>query len=226
MLKRFLLPVLSCCLISAAHLLLASEVAALPVVPEVGAGLYWQHPPVSSAYKNGVLRIEAGPHTNWFAPPMGGSVDDNTPRLLFKPEADFVLSAKLKVPFRSTWDSGALVLYVNDQLWAKLCFEQTIEQHPAIVSVVTREWSDDNNSIAVAGEMVYLKVAKQGQAIFFYASQDGRKWSIIRAFTLGKNVDLRVGFSSQSPAGAGCTTEFSEIHYVAHKVNLWTGEPE
>jgi hypothetical protein len=100
----------------------------------------------------------------------------------------------------------------------------TIEKHPAIVSVVTNGLSDDNNSIAISGDTVYLKVAKAGQAIFFYASQDGQHWSIIRAFSLGENPDLRIGFSSQSPVGNGCTSIFSDIKYLPKKVDLWAGQ--
>jgi regulation of enolase protein 1 (concanavalin A-like superfamily) len=101
----------------------------------------------------------------------------------------------------------------------------TIEKRPTIVSVVTRDLSDDNNSIAITGPSVYLKIAKAGQAIFFYASEDGRHWTIIRSFSLGKNTpDLRVGFSSQSPVGGGCTSRFSEIMYASRRVDLWSGQ--
>ena len=59
-----------------------------------------------------------------------------------------------------------------------------------------------DNSIAINGSSVYLKIAKAGQAIFFYASEDGRHWTVIRAFSLGKNTpDLRVGFSSAISCG-------------------------
>jgi hypothetical protein len=123
------------------------------------------------------------------------------------------------VDFHSQWDSGVLVLYVNDSLWAKLCFEMTLEKHPAIVSVVTRGLSDDSISIPIKGNSVYLKVTKSGHAIFFFASEDGKNWSIVRIFSLGDNLDLRVGFSSQSPVGDGCTTTFSEINYLPKKVD-------
>jgi uncharacterized protein len=187
--------------------------------------LTWQHAPARWKIDGGkTLSITGGKQTNWFADPFGGAQSDNTPRLLFKPAEDFVLSAKVTTDFRAQWDSGVLAMVVNDTLWAKLCFEMTIEKHPAIVSVVTRGISDDNNSIAIQGNSVYLKIAKAGQAIFFYASEDGEHWLIIRTFTLGKNPDLRIGFSSQSPVGDGCTTVFSEIHYLPKKINLWTGE--
>jgi len=83
--------------------------------------------------------------------------------------------------------------------------------------VVTRGLSDDNISIPIKGSSVYLKVSKSGHAIFFFASEDGQNWSIVRIFSLGDNLDLRVGFSSQAPVGEGCTTKFTEIKYVPKK---------
>ncbi len=187
--------------------------------------MIWQNPPVSWKVQGGqMLTITAGNHTDWFVSPMEDSLSNNSPRLLFKPAADFVLNAKVNVGFRSQWDAGALVLYENDSLWAKLCFENTIDKRTAIVSVVTKEVSDDSSSIEMTESSVYLKVAKAGSAIFFYASQDGRDWKIIRTFSLGKAPNLYIGFSSQSPMGDGVTALFSEIRYEPRTVNLWLGE--
>lgn len=135
-----------------------------------------------------------------------------------------MLSARVTVDFRSQWDAGVLVLYVNNATWAKLCFEMTVEKQPSIVSVVTKTTSDDNNSIAIHGSTVYLKIAKAGQAIFFYASEDGQNWKIIRAFSFGPGAEVRAGFSSQSPVGDRCTTTFDQISYQAKRVDLWTGK--
>jgi len=155
---------------------------------------------------------------------MDGARRENSPRLVFQPADDFVLSTRATVDFRTQWDAGVLVLYVNDDTWAKLCFEMTGEKHPAIVSVVTRGLSDDNNSIAITGKQVYLKIAKAGQAIFFYASEEGQNWKIIRTFSFGPDAKVRAGFSSQSPVGEGCTTVFDQITYLAKRVDLWTGK--
>lgn len=170
------------------------------------------------------LSITAGKHTDWFISPLDGGKRENSPKLLFQPADDFVISAKVTVDFQSQWDAGALVLYANDAAWAKLCFEMSMEKQPTIVTVVTRTLSDDNNSIPIQGNSVYLKIAKAGQAVFFYASADGKKWSIIRSFSLLPAQQFRVGFSSQSPQGDRCKTVFSEIEYRAVRVNLWTGE--
>jgi uncharacterized protein len=196
-----------------------------PVLAAVPGALEWQNTPLDWQIDRGQsLSITAPGHTDWFVSPMDGARRDNSARLLFQPADDFVLSAKVTVDFRSMWDAGVLVLYGNDATWAKLCFEMTVEKHPAIVSVVTKGTSDDNNSIAIQGNSVYLKIAKAGQAIFFYASEDGQNWKIIRAFSLGKVENLRIGFSSQSPTGERCTTVFDHIDYQAKRVDLWTGK--
>lgn len=190
------------------------------------APFVWQNQPADYHPSNSPsLILPAGKSTDWFVSPMDGARRDNSPRLLFTPAADFVFSAKVTVGFHAQWDGGGLVLYVNDGLWAKLAVENNLSRQPTIVSVVTRGRSDDNNSIPVTGPSIYLKMAKAGDAIFFYASDDGAKWFVVRAFSLGDAPDLRAGFTSQSPQGQGCTTRFDEIHYAARRINLWTGEP-
>jgi regulation of enolase protein 1 (concanavalin A-like superfamily) len=196
-----------------------------PLIEGIPQPTIWQNAPASWKVEGGqMLTITAGKQTDWFVSPMGDSHRNNSPRFLFKPAADFLLSAKVNVGFRSQWDAGALVLYESDSLWAKLCFENTIEKRTAIVSVVTRDASDDSSSIEMTGPSVYLKIAKSGPAIFFYASQDGQSWKIIRTFSLGKTHNLLVGFSSQSPVGDGATTVFSDIRYAPRTVNLWLGK--
>ncbi len=196
-----------------------------PELHNILGPLAWKNAPLEwNVEKGSVLSITAGKQTDWFISPIDGGKTENSPKLLFQPADDFVLSAKVTVDFHSNWDAGVLVLYANDAVWAKLCFEMSMEKQPTIVSVVTRTLSDDNNSIPIQGNSVYLKIAKAGQAVFFYASADGKKWSIIRAFSLLPAQQFRVGFSSQSPQGDRCKTVFSEIAYRAGRVNLWTGE--
>jgi len=200
-----------------------SNHAAAPVIEGIPGPLVWQHPPTHWKIDNGkTLSITADKQTDWYLSAMDEAPRDNSARLLFKPSEDFMLSAKVNVDFQSQWDAGVLVLYVNDTVWAKFCFEMTIEKHPAIVSVVTRGLSDDSNSIPINGSSVYLKVNKVGHAIYFFASQDGQQWSVIRIFSLGENPDLRIGFSSQSPVGERCTTTFTEIKYLPKKVSPWS----
>jgi len=212
-----------------AVLLLAGSASAADKPPLALADLpgpfTWQNQPADYRAENSfTLSIPAGRATDWFVSPMDGARRDNSPRLLFTPAPDFVLSAKVTAQFHAQRDGGGLVLYVNDGLWAKLAVERAANQHATIVSVVTRGRSDDNNSIPLTGPSIYLKMARAGDAIFFYASEDGVKWFVVRTFSLGDAKDLRAGFTSQSPLGQGCTTRFDEIKYAARRINLWTGD--
>lgn len=187
--------------------------------------LRWKNSPASSEARDNVLTIVAGSATDWFISPVDGNARANAPVLLFQPADDFVLTAKVAVEFQTKWDAGALMLSVNDSTWAKFALEMSVYQQPTIVTVVTRGVSDDCNSASVAGNSVWLRIAKIGPAIGFYASPDGGSWKMVRAFTFGPAPDLRVGFSSQSPAGKGGKATFSEITYSARKIkDIFTGE--
>jgi len=201
-----------------------------PVVAGLPGQLVWQNAPLSwespaPAEKAGnSLSITAGEKTDLFISPFGDGKTDASPRLLFVPADDFVFSARVTVGFRSTWDAGALVVYAGEEQWAKLCLEKTVDGHVAIISVVTNGTSDDSTHFAVEGDSVYLQIAKAGQAIFLYASSDGEKWNVVRAFSFGRVAGLRAGFSAQAPTGDRCSATFTRIRYEARKIDLFAGK--
>jgi regulation of enolase protein 1 (concanavalin A-like superfamily) len=184
-------------------------------LPGIPAELSWHNTPLD--WKNepaDTLTIVAGENSDWFIDPAGTGSNDNAPSALFTPpDANFLLSAKVRVDFASTFDAGVLQVRAREDLWAKLCFEYSPQRQPTIVSVVTRGVSDDCNSVAIDGNTVYLRIARNGQTFAFHYSLDGRYWHLVRYFSLGKLDRLQVGFSSQSPTGKGCQSIFSEMRY-------------
>jgi regulation of enolase protein 1 (concanavalin A-like superfamily) len=191
------------------------EVAGAPavVVPGLPGPLEWKNAPVSAESTGGTLTIVSGAKTDWYISPIDGQVSNSAPLLLFRPEGDFVLSAKVTVDFRSQWDAGYLMVYADDTTWAKFALEMSAYKEPTVVTVVTRGISDDCNSTVVSGNSIYLRVALRGQAILLYTSPDGGAWRLVRAFSIGAPADLRVGFASQSPVGEGGSAVFSAIDY-------------
>lgn len=170
--------------------------------------------------ENGTLSITAGKGADWFNWPGGGDRKAGAPRLLFDADDDFVLSAKVSVDFHSVWDAGGLALVADDSHWAKLCFEFTNDNRPSVISVVTRDLSDDAGSLPAPEKSAWLKIAKSGSVIFFYASGDGRNWSIVRKFALPAQR-LQVGFLAQSPGSDKLEARFSEINYQSGRPDLW-----
>lgn len=163
--------------------------------------------------QHGMVTILAGPKTDLFVDPEGEYLSDNSPRALFQPDSVFQFSAKVQVDFQSVYDAGVLLLYQDEGHWAKLCFEYSPQNQPMIVSVVTRDVSDDSNSEPISGIHVYLRISGMRNSYAFHYSVDGTRWNFVRYFHLGEPKDFRIGLSTQSPTGESCKTVFSEIKY-------------
>jgi uncharacterized protein len=195
-----------------------------PHVQAIPFALRWLVQPQAARIDAGGLSITAGPMTDWFGDPRTDEAIANAPALVGPVEGDFVLSARIDVGFADTYDAGALMLWQGDRTWAKLCLEYSHEQMPMIVSVVTREASDDCNATVVEGP-VWLRVARIGRAYAFHASTDGGRWDFVRHFRLGGDDALEVGFVARSPRGNGCTATFSDIRFAAATLDdLRSGE--
>ena len=185
------------------------------LIPGVPGDMQWTHAPVEWRMSDGVLTASAGARTDLFTSPGGDAPVNNSPRLLCDVAGDFLLRARVTVEFRAMFDAGVLVLYAGSDRWAKLCFEFSPLDEPTVVSVVTRGLSDDCNSVVMPGNTVHLRVARMGDAFGFHYSVDGDYWHMVRFFSMGDVGEaIGVGFSVQSPTGAGCTAAFDQIEFV------------
>lgn len=183
-------------------------------VSGVPGPLDWKNTPQFWNYDSQhVLTVSSKAKSDWFVDPFDGTVANNAPILLFTPGPDYVLTARVSVAFTAKWDAGALMLMADDRRWAKLSFEFSPDRKPTLVTVVTRGLSDDCNSMSLAGDSVYLRIARSGKTYVFYFSPDGQAWQNLRTFSLDTDLPVRVGFESQSPAGGGTVARFSVISY-------------
>ncbi|NMH86750.1 DUF1349 domain-containing protein [Flavivirga algicola] len=183
-------------------------------IPEA---LEWVIEPDNFSVDGGTISITAGPDTDMFYAPHGNSKTSNVPKLLFTPDDDFVFSAKAFTEHKSRWEAATLVIYINEDYWAKFCFENESPTKNRMVSVVTNKISDDAYSDYVNGKSVYMKITKKGKQIVFSYSEDNTKWVDVRYFRLDSEAPIKIGFSSQSPHGKGLTSVFSEINYTKNK---------
>jgi uncharacterized protein len=175
--------------------------------------LAWLLEPSSSKVTANTLTITSGAKTDWFVDPNGQATFDNAPALLFDVDKDFMLSSKVTVNFKSTYDAGVLCFYQHAKSWAKLCFERSPQGSPMIVSVVTKGTSDDCNSVPMTENSIYLRISKINQTYAFHSSSTGDFWHMVRYFAL-ENVPSKAGFLAQSPTGEGCKVTFSEIEFA------------
>lgn len=188
------------------------------VIESIPKQLYWENTPEKFAVKGNVLSITAGGKTDMFRDPNVTYNTDNAPKLLFKPDENFVLSAGIEHAFVHKWDGAALVLKSDSLNWVKFCFEKDYTGARRVVSVVTKNISDDCNSAELNSNKVYYKIAKADNVITLYYSRNGVKWFLVRHFQFDAKAGFEVGFLAQSPTGTACEVKFSDIKYQAVKI--------
>lgn len=162
--------------------------------------------------------------TDFFNDMISGKNNDNAPRLLFQPEGDFILSAKFSGKFAGNYDGGALFLYNDLMSSAKLTFERS-KGKQSLWSTVTKGPADDVHHRSFTEETMYLKIARKKTMYFFYSSNDGKTWDILRSFVLDKNDNTKVGLLVQSPEAKEFTLRISDIRFKAKAFeDYWQGE--
>ncbi len=192
-------------------------------VPELPFPVTASHPGVWRREEDGRVVVDAPARTDLYVNPGGeGSADAesmlNAATLLgAPPEGDFQLSARVGVDFRSRYDAGVLLLWIDERHWAKFCFELSPASEPMVVSVVTLGVSDDANAFVVPDRSVWLRISRVDRVYAFHASTDAETWRLVRVFSLGDSPS-EVGFEAQSPTGDGCTVTFDEIHFSRRRL--------
>ena len=180
--------------------------------------LFWENKANKFFIPNNSLTIEAGEKTDMFRDPNVTYNTDNAPKLLFNADENFILSASIEHSFVNKWDGGAIVIKSDSLNWIKFCFEKDYTGARRVVSVVTKNISDDCNSIGSSSNKVFYKVAKADHVITLYYSANGSEWFLIRHFQFEIKSPFAVGFLAQSPAGKKCTVRFSDIKYFNKKI--------
>ncbi len=180
--------------------------------------LYWKNTPESFSIKDNTITIVAGEKTDMFRDPNVTYNTDNAPKLMFRPDENFVLSAAIEHGFINKWDGGAIVFRADSLNWVKFCFEKDYTGARRVVSVVTKDISDDCNSVEIPAYKVYYKIARADNVITLYYSANGSKWFLVRHFQFNAKGPYELGFLSQSPTGKSCTVKFSDIKYSGTKI--------
>ncbi|MGF6354749.1 regulation of enolase protein 1 (concanavalin A-like superfamily) [Paenibacillus sp. 4624] len=174
--------------------------------------LSWINEPNSWSYTDqGGLIIEAQADSDFFQDPAGKHIRATAPFLSMPVAGDFEMTAQLTVEMKHQYDSGCLMVMVDERNWCKLCFEYD-GKAATIVSVVTRDGSsDDCNSTEVPVSDPYLRIRKVEGCLSFFYSPDGEEWKLIRYFGMPMDGELRAGVVAQSPTGTGCTCHFLSV---------------
>ncbi len=165
---------------------------------------------------NGTLEFKCPEGLDFFIDPNEGKLTNTTlPALLTKVDntKPFTLTAKVTPEFtpEGLYNAADLLVYANDSLWQKLCFEQDEYGMHRIVSVRTKGTSDDNNHDKLDVLSVFLKISSDTHTIASYYSIDNNEWHMVRLYENYYPDSLLVGVSSQCPKRGSCTSLIEDI---------------
>jgi uncharacterized protein len=180
--------------------------------------LKWENSPAEFKNDGTTFTIVASEKTDLFRDPNATYNTDNAPKVLFVPDSNFVLTAAITHSFSNKWDAGGIVLKADSANWVKFCFEKDYTGAKRIVTVVTRNISDDCNSMALTGNTAYFRMARAGKVITLYYSTDNSTWMLVRHFQFESTKPAKLGFIAQSPTGKSCAVTFSHVRYEARKI--------
>ncbi len=169
-------------------------------------------------YQDGVLKVYAPAQTDYFNSPVkeNGAFPEpvaSASLLYTELTGDFVFKTKVSLTFKNLYDAAALLVYENENVWAKLALENSDLpcRKPAVVSVVTNRISDDCNGPVMDTNSVWLQIARVDDCFAFHYSVDGKEYQMVRVFTLPVGKTVKVGFEAQAPMGEGGERFYSEI---------------
>ncbi len=146
-------------------------------------------------------------------------------RVVAEVHGDFVLSARISADFAAPFDAGVLLVYVDADHWIKACYEFSVDHVPTVMTVVTRDRSDDAVAWPLPEDSAYLRISRRGSAFAVHSSAgresregdagDRMNWTLVRHCALGipSSEPVRLGFLAQSPIGEGCTARFDSMSF-------------
>lgn len=171
--------------------------------------------------KDNKITMKAGKETDFFIEPGTPPYEfANAPLLLKQVDntKPFTFSFKTTPIHTVKYDAGMAFIYIDNKNWLKFAFEADERLNKRLVTVKTKDFSDDNNHDAVKSPSVYLKISSDTKVVGFYYSIDGKEWQLVRIFKNEYPSVLRLGIGTQSPAGNGNSSVFEDVQFTEQSV--------
>ena len=164
--------------------------------------LRWINEPDECTAGDGSLLITAGSKTDFFHDPFTNSIKSNAPYLYREVHGDFVATALVKPDLSHLWNAMSLMVYIDNMNWIKFAFENSDATGQSIVSLVTKNVSDDANGPILHNEkVVWLKIARLNNCYSLHWSRDGGTYNMARLAAMPASNKVKIGLVAQCPAG-------------------------
>ena len=188
--------------------------------------LKWLNEPNSFEIENGRLKITAEKETDFFNNPEDNNKTSTAPVLFEEIKGDFVATALVRPDFTSLWNAVALMVHIDNDNWIKFAFENSDATGKSIVSVVTKNVSDDANGVILNNQdRIWLKLVRKGNIYSMLWSENGKDFKMTRLCAMPQVDSVKIGIEAQSPVGESATHEIDYFEIARTQVkDLRKGE--
>lgn len=133
-------------------------------------------------------------------------------------DEDICFTVKVKMNYISEFDQCGIIVYQNEENFAKLCVENQLKTKNKLGSVVCKSKRSDWATQPFGNdETIYLRVSKRGINYLFESRTSGRNFEQMRLFDLPENKKVSIGLFGASPLGDGFEAEFYDFRFSENK---------
>ncbi len=174
----------------------------------------WLNPPKDLSLAPDCLEFATSPDTDFWQRTHYGFRRNTGHAFLTAIPGDFSFSAQTKFLYENLFDQSGLLLYIDEDNWAKASLEFSEGVSGQLGSVVTNSgWSDwASTPMNPIMNRIFYRVSRRGADFMFECSLDGEEYHQMRVFHMTGDLDrLRVGVYACSPQKSSFTVRFTDI---------------
>jgi len=180
----------------------------------------WKNTPEKFKEENSSLIIRTEKNTDMWRRTHYGFSYSNAPMYLTSSKQNRFLY-QLETIFNGNFlfDQCGIIVYMNDDNWAKFSSEYENEKFQRLGGVVTKngysDWSTQN--IPATVNNIHYRISREGNDFIVSYSLDGNEFTQMRIFNLSFNSkieEIKVGMYACSPQGEGFLAKFKNPHFL------------
>ncbi len=173
--------------------------------------MQWFNEPPQWSDQAGRIEVTSGPKSDFWRKTHYGFIRDNGHFYYQEVSGDFEVSVKITGAYNGLYDQAGLMLRVDEENWIKTGIE-FFENLQHASAVVTRDFSDWSvTRLPSAPPSLWLRAARQNDAVNVYYSLDGIEFWLLRSAYLKPSETMMVGPMCASPDGEGFHATFEDF---------------
>lgn len=174
----------------------------------------WLNKPGQLEMTADALEFVTSPDTDFWQRTHYGFRSNNGHAFLTRLWEDFTFSIQTEFFYETPFDQCGLLLYIDEDNWAKASLEFNGEAPGLLGSVVTTAgYSDWGTSPLTPGvNRMFYRVSRRGADFCFECSQDGDSYQQMRVFHMSGNLSLaKIGVYACSPQDSSFRVRFFDL---------------